>query len=76
MELKEVHKELVKFAKYVIQQSKSNLTRQKKNVTKDLYNSLSYKIIENKTSMQVLFFMEEYGDFVNSGVKGLSLIHI
>ena len=72
MEFKEVHKELVKFAKYVIQQSRSNLTRQKKNVTKDLYNSLSYKIIENKTSMQVLFFMEEYGDFVNSGVKGKS----
>ena len=41
---KEVQNELNKFAKYVIQQSRSNLTKGNKNVTKDLYNSLGYKL--------------------------------
>ena len=43
---KEVQNELNKFAKYVIQQSRSNLTKSDKNVSKDLYNSLGYKLEE------------------------------
>ena len=40
MQLKQTQEALNKFAKYVIQQSRSNLTKGKKNVSKELYNSL------------------------------------
>ena len=37
---KEIQKALQDFAKYVIQQSRSNLTKGDKNASKELYNSL------------------------------------
>ena len=37
--LKNLQTELQSFGKYVVQQSRSNLTKQKHNVSKDLYNS-------------------------------------
>ena len=40
MQLKETKDILNKFAKYVIQQSRTNLTKGKKNSSKALYNSL------------------------------------
>ena len=42
--LKNVQQELNRFAKYVIQQSRTNLTKGKKNSSKALYNSLDYDI--------------------------------
>ena len=36
MRLEDTNKILNKFAKYVVQQAKRNLTREKKNVTKDI----------------------------------------
>ena len=42
--MSEFRKALEKYAKYVIQQSRSNLTRGKNNATKQLYNSLEYNI--------------------------------
>ena len=42
--LKNLQTELQAFGKYVVQQSRSNLTKQKHNVTKDLYNSIHYKL--------------------------------
>jgi hypothetical protein len=39
----ELNKALNEFGKYVIQQSRSNLTKEKKKSTGDLYNSLKYK---------------------------------
>ena len=39
--LSNVKDELNRFAKYVISQSRANLTRGKKNSSKELYNSLS-----------------------------------
>ena len=38
MELKEMQRELNRFGKYVVQQSRSNLTKGKHNATKELYN--------------------------------------
>lgn len=58
------------FAKYVIQQSKSNLTKQKKNVSKNLYNSLDYKILEDNTGFIIQFIMDEYGAYQDQGVSG------
>jgi len=44
MEFNEVDKELKKFGNYIIQQSRSNLTKGGKNYTNELYNSLGYNI--------------------------------
>ena len=43
MKFKNVDEIVTKYAKYVVQQSKSNLTKDKKGGG-DLYNSVSYKI--------------------------------
>ena len=68
MQLKSLNKELNKFGKYVIQQSRSNLTRGKKNVNKKLYNSLDYEIKTKPLSIE--FSMESYGQFQDKGVSG------
>ena len=70
MQLKEVEKILNKFAKYVIQQARTNLTRSKKNSSKKLYDSLEYRINRYKNSIDLLFNMEEYGFFQDLGVSG------
>ena len=69
---KEVQNELNKFAKYVIQQSRSNLTKGDKNVSKDLYNSLGYKLNETSKGATLGFEMDGYGNFVDKGVRGKS----
>ena len=57
---------LEKYAKYVVQQSRSNLTKKKNNASKALYNSLQYTIKGDKVS----FLSEDYGQFIDKGVKG------
>lgn len=68
--LKNVKEELNKFGKYVIQQSRTNLTKNKINATGDLYGSLGYdlKVMPNSVFME--FFMMEYGKFIDEGVQG------
>ena len=61
---------LNKFGKGVVKQSRDNLTRQKKNVDKTLYNSLNYKVQTAKSSFSIKFYMEDYGNFQDLGVKG------
>jgi hypothetical protein len=70
MELQETKKVLNNFAKYVIQQSRSNLTKGKKNVTKKLYESLDYDILSDNTGFILQFIMEEYGAYQDQGVSG------
>tara|TARA_R100001460_G_C3455162_1_gene165196 strand:+ start:52 stop:534 length:483 start_codon:yes stop_codon:yes gene_type:complete len=70
MEYNETKKILNSFAKYVIQQSRSNLTKQNKNVTKKLYNSLDYEILSDNSGMILQFIMEEYGSYQDLGVSG------
>ena len=55
-----------RFAKYVIQQARSNLTKNRNNASKKLYNSLKYKTSKDK----VTFEMEDYGIFQDQGVRG------
>lgn len=59
-----------KFAKYVIQQARTNLTKQKRNASGDLYNSLGYDLKVNPNSFSLEFFMEDYGAFIDEGVHG------
>lgn len=70
MRLKETQKALNTFGKRVIKQAKQNLTKSKKNVNKKLYNSLFYKAKVMPNSIDVFFFMEEYGIYQDKGVKG------
>ncbi len=71
MEFNEVDKELKKFGNYIIQQSRSNLTKGGKNYTNELYNSLGYNIEESGDGFIIDFFMEDYGTFQDRGVKGV-----
>ena len=57
---------LNKYAKYVIQQSRSNLTKKGNKASGALYKSLGYEITEDSIS----FTGEDYGVFQDQGVKG------
>ena len=69
--LKNVQQELNRFAKYVIQQSRTNLTKGKKNSSKTLYNSLDYDLNVSPNSFSMSFLMEDYGIFQDKGVSGI-----
>ena len=69
--LSNVEKELKNFAKYVISQSRANLTRSKKNSSKKLYDSLDYDLTVSKNSFGLEFVMEDYGIFQDVGVSGV-----
>ena len=58
------------FGKRVIKQSRTNLTKKKKNASKDLYNSLKYNLKVSQNKYELYFEMEDYGSFVDRGVKG------
>jgi len=69
--LENVQKELNAFAKYVISQSRANLTRSKKNSSKQLYNSLDSDLKVYENSFSLSFLMEDYGVFQDKGVSGV-----
>ena len=71
MELKNLEAVMTEYAKYVIKQSKTNLTKDKKGGG-SLYNSLKYKLHQDDTAMLVEFMMEDYGAYVDRGVKGVN----
>jgi hypothetical protein len=70
MQLKETKNILNKFAKYVIQQSRTNLTKGKKNSSKSLYNSLDFKYKTVNGGIGIQFLMDEYGLYQDKGVSG------
>ena len=63
------------FGKYIIKQSRSNLSRKKKNVSKELYNSLEFKVVKTTKGFTVQFFMADYGTFIDKGVSGTKKIN-
>ena len=69
--LSNVKDELNRFAKYVISQSRANLTRQKKNSSKELYNSLDSEVKVSANSFSLSFLMAEYGVYQDKGVSGV-----
>jgi len=68
--MKELGGALNKFAKYIVQQSRTNLTKGQKNASKGLYNSIGYTVKENPNSFSLAFIMNEYGTFQDKGVSG------
>ena len=70
MDNKQTYKYLNEFAKYVIQQSRSNLSKSNRNSSKSLYNSLDSEIEVSANSFRLAFLMEDYGKFIDKGVQG------
>jgi len=68
----EVDNVIKKFRDYVIQQSRSNLTKGGKNVSKKLYDSLKGEIVTENGFSIVGFSMDDYGAFQDKGVRGKS----
>ena len=60
---------LDKFGKYLVKESRKNLTRKKKNVTNSLYESLNYDVKAMPNSFEFDFLMNEYGEWVDKGRK-------
>lgn len=71
LDREETQKSLDAFKKYVIQQSKSNLSKSKKNSSKKLYNSINGVSKVNPNSISLYFEMLDYGVYQDKGVKGL-----
>jgi hypothetical protein len=71
MKQSELQLELNKFRDYVISQAKSNLTRQRKNTSKTLYNSIKGNVKAMPNSFSMEFTMEEYGFYQDKGVSGI-----
>lgn len=70
MEAPTLEEALEKFKSYVIKQSRSNLSRLKKNSSKNLYNSLKGEVVNKDELHQVVFEMNYYGAFQDEGVSG------
>jgi hypothetical protein len=70
MRLEKTEAALEAFKKFVIQQSRSMLSKSNKNVSKELYNSLKGNIKVMPNSIAVEFEMEDYGVFQDKGVSG------
>jgi hypothetical protein len=68
--LSNVKDSLNKFGKYVVQQSRTNLTKGKKNVSKSLYDSVGYDLKVSPNSFSLSFIMDEYGMYQDKGVRG------
>lgn len=65
-----VQEELDKFKNYVIQQSRSNLTKQGRNISKSLYNSIKGEAKAMPNSFYLNFEMDEHGQYLDQGVRG------
>jgi len=70
MKTDNTRKYLESFGKYIVKQARTILTKKGKNVTKELYNSLEFKVVETLFGYEVHFSMEDYGAFVDKGVSG------
>lgn len=70
MRLENTEAALQAFKSFVIQQSRSRLSKGGKNVSKQLYNSLKGNVKQMPNSILVEFEMEDYGLFQDKGVSG------
>ena len=70
MQLSKTQEALEAFKKFVIQQSRSRLSKGNKNVSKELYNSLKGNVKAMPNSILTTFEMEDYGYYQDRGVKG------
>ena len=67
----ETYKALKQFGEDVERKAKNNLRRKKKLSSKALHDSINYEAKASKNSFELDFFMEDYWEFVDYGVKGI-----
>lgn len=67
-----VEKELKRFGRTVVKEAKTALTKQDRNVSKELYNSIKYDSKVSENSFELSFYMADHGKFQDKGVKGKS----
>jgi len=70
-DLKKLNLLMEAYAKQIVAQAKQNLEKDKKGGG-NLYNSLSYDLIVENGVFLLSFFMEDYGKYVDKGVRGLT----
>jgi hypothetical protein len=58
------------FGDSVVNKSKNNLRRKKKKASGGLHDSIGYDVKVSKNSFSLAFKMQDYWDYVDSGVKG------
>lgn len=66
-----VKKVLDNFGKKVVTGARKELSKQNKNASKKLSNSIGYTTKESKNSFEFSISMEDYGKFIDRGVKGV-----
>tara|TARA_R110002020_G_scaffold444967_1_gene656670 strand:+ start:174 stop:671 length:498 start_codon:yes stop_codon:yes gene_type:complete len=71
LEAVNLEKELERFFKQLIKQSRKNLKSDGSNASGNLSRNMSYQIKENKNSFESDLLMPKYGEFINYGVKGV-----
>ena len=69
MDFKNVDEVLNAYAEYVVDSAKKNLVDERKSLG-DLYKSVSYKYEKSQDLFLLDFLMEDYGTFVDKGVRG------
>ncbi|QDP46171.1 MAG: hypothetical protein Unbinned306contig1002_33 [Prokaryotic dsDNA virus sp.] len=70
MKTPELEKAVKAYAKYVVQQAKSNLSKKGKRASNSLYNSIEPVFEFSKDNFFVSFKMANYGAFQDRGVRG------
>ena len=70
LKLEKVNKTIQMFRDYVIREAKDNLKRTGHNNTSSLANSIKGEIVKDDNYVIVGFTMNDYGTFVDLGVKG------
>ena len=68
--LEQSYKLLEQYKNYVIQQARANLSKGRNNMSKTLYNSIKGEVVTENNYAIVGFRMENYGQFIDEGVKG------
>jgi hypothetical protein len=63
---------LNRFGKVVVKEAKTALTKQDRNVSKELYNSIRFDSKVSKNSFELSIYMADHGKFLDQGVKGKS----
>lgn len=71
MDKEQTYQALQNFQKAVVKQSRSNLTRLKKNSSRALYESIKGTVKVNQNSFELDFEMLPYGQFQDKGVSGV-----
>jgi len=71
MEFKKLEESIREYAAYVVSESKQNLAKEK-NAGGELYDSIDSNTIADEDAILVQFLMEDYGTFLDRGVKGVN----